>query len=228
MLNEETLELKKVSPEVGDICIFSNEDTLEITDETVKDCMVCTSILDIGTKCYQANFHTYYTHCIVIKKNKINLERTPLSCFDYDEVLMWLKSRIAYLVTFVYPGVLSYEDIPNYISISKYADWVTSHIDNIEIKDTDISKFWQQLHTIIFTDMYLDWLLPRLQFRYKYILSKLECIRSAYDESAVLDADNIDYYSDETLALTFELNKVAKAIKNIDFECSSASKIYEE
>lgn len=228
MLNEETLELKKMLPEVGDICIFSNEDTLEVTDATVKNCMVCTHILNVYIPHYQANFHTYYTHCIVIKKNSLKLEQTPLSNFDYAEIITWLKSRIAYFATFVYPGVLSYEDIPNYISISKYADWVTSHIDNIEIRDTQEYNFWQQLHSTIFTDMYLDWLLPRLQYRYKYILSKLECIRTTYDESAVLDSDNIDYYSDETIALTFELNKVAKAMKNIDFECNSASKIFEE
>lgn len=226
MITEE--KIKGLVPEVGDICIFSNEDTIEFTDETVKDCMVCTNIISIGTPQYQANFFTYYKHCMVIKKNSLKLERTPLSYFDYDEVILWLKSRIAYFATFVYPGVLSHEDIPNKDSILKYATWVTSHIDKREITDTPEYNFWERLRETIFTDLNLDWLLPRLQYRYNYLVSKLECINMAYSESAVLDSNNIDYYADEIMAITFELNKVATAMKNLDFDSFSAANIYEE
>lgn len=221
-------EVKGLSPEVGDICIFSNEDTLKFTDATVKDCMVCTGIRNIGEIQYQANFHTYYKHCMVIKKNKLRLECTPLSHFDYDEIIMWLKSRIAYFTTFVYPDVLRHEDIPNKNNISEYATWVTSHIDNVNIKDTPVCNLWEMLHDTIFTDLYLDWLLPRLKYRYSYLVSRLECISIIYNESDILDSDNINYYSEQTVPLICELERVTNDMKHLNFDSVSAAKIYEE
>lgn len=222
MITEE--EIKDLVPEVGDICIFSNEDTLENTNDAIKDYMVCTGIRNIGEIQYQANFHTYYKYCKVIKKNSLRLECTPLSHFDYDEIIVWLKSRIAYFTTFVYPGVLNHDDIPNKNNISEYVTWVTSHVDNIDIKDTPGYNLWMSLHSTIFIDLYLDWLLPRLKYRYSYLVSKLECINITYNESVILDADNIDWYSDKASAITSELNKVVMDMKNLNFDSTGAAK----